>query len=508
MAAVGLLKAKHTRPPAEEWMMRKLTLKLYRALGIVLLVSLAFSNAQAQSWQPLQHQPTFSASTALQLTDGTIFVHEYGGTHWWQLTPDNKGNYVKGTWTQRATLPSGYAPLYYTSAVLKDGRVLVEGGEYNNFSPVWTNKGAIYNPLTDKWTSVNPPAGWTTIGDAQNVILANGQLMLANCCTTQAALFNPQNLTWTATGTGKVDSNNEEGWTLLPDGTVLTVDCNNTADPTHAEKYIPATAEWLSAGSTIVHLPDTPGSHEIGPAVLMADGTVFATGGTGHNAVYHPPAKKRKPGKWTVAPDFPNIGGQLTVGDGPATWMSNGNVLVAASPGIFNNGTHFFEFDGSSLTEVPATPNAPAITSFEGRMLLLPSGQVLFTDGSQDVEIYTPSGVPDPSWAPAITSAPTSVTRGNTYKISGTQFNGLTQASMYGDDASAATNYPLVRITNHATGHVFYARTSGHSSMGVATGSNIVSTKFTVSAATETGDSDLEVVANGIASVPVGVNVQ
>jgi hypothetical protein len=99
------------------------------------------------------------------------------------------------------------------------------------------------------------------------------------------------------------------------------------------------------------------------------------------------------------------------------------------------------------------------------------------------------------------------VTRGATYTIAGTQFNGLSQAAAVGDEFNAATNYPLVRITNTASGHVFYARTHEHSSMGVATGSAIVSTRFDVAADTETGASSLLVVANGIPSVPVSVTV-
>jgi len=78
----------------------------------------------------------------------------------------------------------------------------------------------------------------------------------------------------------------------------------------------------------------------------------------------------------------------------------------------------------------------------------------------------------------------------------------------FGDEFQNATNYPLVRITNRATGHVTYARTHDHSSMGVATGATIVSTYFDVPARMDTGSSVLEVVANGIASVPVTVTVQ
>ena len=70
-----------------------------------------------------------------------------------------------------------------------------------------------------------------------------------------------------------------------------------------------------------------------------------------------------------------------------------------------------------------------------------------------------------------------------------------------------ATNYPLVRITNQATGHVFYARTHDHSTMAVATGNAVVSTNFDVPLVMETGPSSLEVVANGIPSASVSVTV-
>jgi len=141
-------------------------------------------------------------------------------------------------------------------------------------------------------------------------------------------------------------------------------------------------------------------------------------------------------------------------------------------------------------------------------MLLLPTGQVLFTDGSADIEVYTSVGNADPAWAPAIVSVPQSLTRGTTVTISGTQFNGLSQGAAYGDDAAMSSNYPLIRVTNHASGHVAYFKTHNHSTMGVATGTRRVSTQFDVPAGAETGASDLSVVANGIASVPASVTIQ
>src|SRR5205823_3089474 len=123
------------------------------------------------------------------------------------------------------------------------------------------------------------------------------------------------------------------------------------------------------------------------------------------------------------------------------------------------------------------------------------------------VQLYNPTGTYLPAWAPTISASPGTVTRGSTYSISGTQFNGLSQAAAFGDEFETSTNYPMVRITNQSTRHVFYARTHDHSSMGVATGSAIVSTSFDVPVGADTGISSLEVIANGIPSAAVTVTV-
>jgi hypothetical protein len=123
-------------------------------------------------------------------------------------------------------------------------------------------------------------------------------------------------------------------------------------------------------------------------------------------------------------------------------------------------------------------------------------------------EVYNSSGTYKTAWQPTISAFPSTVIRGSTYPISGTQFNGLSQANAFGDELQTSTNYPLVRITNSASQHVFYARTHDHSTMGVATGAATVSTNFDVPSGMETGASSLVVVANGIPSVPVSITVQ
>ncbi|HKI90918.1 MAG TPA: hypothetical protein VJ986_01340, partial [Gaiellaceae bacterium] len=90
--------------------------------------------------------------------------------------------------------------------------------------------------------------------------------------------------------------------------------------------------------------------------------------------------------------------------------------------------------------------------------------------------------------------------------LDGRQLNGLSQASMYGDDATVATNYPIVRLRT-ASGRVVFCRTSGHSTMAIATGSLPASTTVAVPAEIENGPAELAVVANGIASPPCSTTV-
>jgi len=491
-------------------------MKVFRTVGIALLAllmctSIAISQEPftAGTWTAVTNAPPSNVAHMVLLTDGSVLVNSFFFTthadNWYRLIPDNTGSYINGTWVNAGSAPSGYNPLYFASSVLPSGHLIIMGGEYNNGSAVWTTLGAHYNPLTNAWSSVAAPTGWTTIGDAQSVILPNGQMMLANCCTTQQAILTKLSpITWTATGTGKTDWNDEEGWNLLPNGKVLTVDAyvSGGCCAMGSEIYDPTTGAWTAGPSTKVNLVD-PSSHEIGPGVLRPDGTMFYGGGTTSNAVYTSSSNT-----FAAAPAF---GSGLDMADAPASLLPDGNVLLETSPGVFNNGIKFFEWDGTNLNATSNPPNTSIFTSFEGNMVCLPTGQVMFTEFSttsaSEVEIYTPSGTFNSAWQPTITGiSSTTLTHGNKYKIRGTQFNGMSQCASYGDDNQSATNFPLVRITNNGTGHVFYARTHGWSG-GVQTGATSVRTVFDVPTSIETGASTLEVVANGIPSAGLAVTV-
>lgn len=464
--------------------------------------------SHAGHFAPLAHQPPVGMAMEWLLTDGSVLAQSYANwSNWYRYVPDAKGDYSAGTWSQVASLPSGYGPLYFAADVLADGRLAISGGEYNSpgngYDLQLTNLGAIYDPVKNTWTALGHPKPWQYIGDSPSSVLPNGNMLVGDKLHPWDAYLNPKTLKWKSVGSkGKSDWNAEEGWTLLPNGTILTADVANAPN---SEIYNPQTGTWTTAGSTIVdlHSPSPFGCltygpslcyyppGEIGPAILRPDGTVFYTGsytpsGPGHTAIYNTAS-----GTWTVGPNFPNSD---NAGDSYAALEPSGNVLVFGVSGIV------YEWNGSALSQVNGI-------TYSGPPLVLPTGQVMVLSYSS-VGLYTPTGAPQKSWRPTIKKVSKTLTRGQTYKVTGTQFNGFGQATSYGDENENATNYPLVRITNTATGNVFYARTHDHSSMGVATGSLTVSTNFDVPANADTGASKLVVVANGIASKPVKVTIK
>jgi hypothetical protein len=477
---------------------------MFRTQKLAACLLLCTAAAQAQTVQSLKHQPPGGAGIGFVLTDGRVLYQGNDSAKWYTLTPDSNGQYINGTWAEVGSLPSGYSPDAFASSVLADGRVVIAGGEYNFGNFELTDLSAIFDPKTNTWTSLAPPPGWDYIGDSPSAVLPNGKFLLGRKLDKRIAELDPATLTWTElSSTGKKDFNAEEGWTLMPDGTVLTYDVKKAPN---SERYDTVKQRWSTLGSTVVNLASPPAEKsikypggvyhppgEVGPGILRPDGTVFATGGTnkgasfGHTAIYTPGVNGAA-GTWAAGPNFPTGDDS---GDSFASLLPTGNVLVESEAG------RLYEFNGTTLTKTNFNAGGNSL-------IVLPTGQILIGG----LEVYNAAGTVPASYAPVISSFPATVTRGSTYPISGLQFNGLSQANAFGDEFQTATNYPLVLITNTASGHAFYAKTHDHSTMGVATGTATVSTNFDVPAGAPTGTSTLVVIANGIPSKPVSVTVQ
>jgi hypothetical protein len=401
------------------------------------------------TWTSLSHPlaPTTNLMNPRLLTNGTVIAHVSCSSLWYKFTPDNTGSYINGTWAAIASM-SGYGPRFFGSGVLPDGRVIIEGGEYNGSGcGARTTKGAIYDPVANSWTSVNPPIGWGTISDAGGIVLPNGAYMQTSCCDNpaHAALLNPSTLTWTSTGSGKFDPYDEEAMALLPGGTVLTVDAYTQTGTCGkgSEQYNPATGGWSSTGNVSNQQADCNSnfpSFEVGPLVMRPNGTAVSfsglTTGTAGTSIYN-----TSNGTWSAGANIPLVlGVPYTLADAPAAVLPNGNILFAASPGNwtqseqFPGPTHWFEMSiaDNSITQVADKSDAASFGAWEANLLVLPTGQIMaFTIDGPTVQIYTPAGTFQSSWQPSVSSVPSCVLPGTTYVASGTHWsnNGQVRAS-------------------------------------------------------------------------------
>lgn len=486
-------------------------MKLLRNPSITSAVLFALIGAAgAQTWTPLTHQPGSNLGAMLLLRDGRVLVHEEqsgNSRNWHILTPDSTGSYVNGTWSSGGQLPSNYSPWFFGSQVLLDGKsVVIEGGEYNNGQAVWTTLGAIgtISGNTITWTANSPPNGWTHLGDAESVILADGTYMQANCCTAQNALFNGPN-SWTATGSVLQPNNDESGFTLLSNDLVLTVDAKNNPScgtSRGSELYDPATGIWSCGPQTPVQLYNA-NDEELGAAILMYNNKVLQFGGLVSATALYDVATNT----WSAGPTPAN---GLDQSDGPAALEPNGKVLAMLSPGLFQSGCQFVEYDPATNTLANTTnpANCPSDSSYVGHLMILPTGQIMFTDFSGRVEIYTPAAGVVSGVAPTINpvSGPLGSPSTNNV-ISGTQLNGLSENNGYGDDYQGATNYPLVRLVQVDPPHnVYYATTHDESTHSIAP-STPNSTQFDVPAGLPAGNYNLVALANGIESNSFVVSV-
>lgn len=458
----------------------------------------------------------------LLMPDGTVIAPQFysEGSSWYRLTPDSHGSYANGTWSSIASAHN--SRLYFASAVLKDGRAFVAGGEYGSGGVT----AEIYNPSNNTWTVVSPPTSLVDptqispdtgasqqIADAECKVLPNGQVLIVPPDPKNfngTLLFDPATTTWSA-GPPTINYLGEASLVKIPDGSMLTVD----ADLSSSERYLPGANFWTNDAATPISLWVSLGPAfigETGPAFLLPNGHAIFFGGSGHTALYTPSGSDAA-GSWVQGPDIP--AGNV-MADASGAMLVNGKILIAtAQPPHVQNVTNivypsvttFYEYDytiGTTGTFTQVTGFAPTSDpTYRGTFLDLPDGTVLYNLWDIfGMYVYQPDGSPLPAGKPTILSISTN--SDGSLLLTGLMFNGISEGAAYGDDHQMDSNFPLVRFIDSA-GHVRYGRTFNWSSTGVMTGGGTTTTECWAPAGSSTQDT-IQVVANGIASDGVSFN--
>lgn len=474
------------------------------------------------TWQTVTNGPPYQIDLMLLLTDGTVLCHEPDSARWARLAPDEHGEYVNPRWLPVDLMH--HARQSFGACVLADGRVLVAFGTPDLSTG---DRGLLGDTTIEFFDPTAPPGrqwrlraaapGWgaerisgtrvCALADGRRVLVGNDDGFL------RSAVFNPVTNQWIPVEPFVNLYPRSHAWSLLPDGSILAVNHH----PSNF-RYLPdaTRGHWVPAGRGVYE--DSRSGGDDGAALLLPDGRVWVVGQLGiETLIYTPPTRPGEPDNWTRGPRVPEgiwaPGFDFLAG----CLLPSGIVLFTGgwpNEGVFGQ---LFEFDPSREAEDAISqitlPDSSEVRG--GRLLTLPTGQALMSSRS-DMYVYTPTPEtrdPQPQWRPTLRSPRmgSRLTQGRENTAAGTLFNGMSQAVCKSPNgfgqAVSGTNYPIIRLRNIESGRVWYCRTYGHSSMGVATGNVGQTTRFVIPGSVPDGEAELCIIANGIAGDCIRVEI-
>jgi hypothetical protein len=181
-------------------------------------------------------------------------------------------------WSTVAT-PAFDRPVRPTATVLRDGRVLVVGGQYMWNSPDEAKESSeIYDPIFNTWTATTPEVRTGARQFHTATLLSSGRVLVAGGmrdlhATGFAVVYDPASDSWTQLP--NMNGNRcGQGAQLLSSGRVLVVGggCGWPDQAGSAEELDPAANRWFSVAT----LQNPRGSIQL---IALANGDVLAAGG-------------------------------------------------------------------------------------------------------------------------------------------------------------------------------------------------------------------------------------
>jgi hypothetical protein len=213
------------------------------------------------------------SETATLLRDGRVLVA--GGEY--TLTSAEIYDPSRGTFSATGSLHVGRAD--HTATLLQDGRVLIAGGlcafcAYN----ADLASAELYDPQTGKFTTTGSMITGRAFHTA--TLLPDGRVLVTGGLSdarllASAEIYDPRTGRFTSTGSMVTQRYNQTA-TLLHDGRVLVAGGVSAREavpiPCSAELYDPATGKFTPTGSMIAHRQNHT-------ATLLSDGRVLIAGG-------------------------------------------------------------------------------------------------------------------------------------------------------------------------------------------------------------------------------------
>ncbi len=232
-------------------------------------------------------------------------------------------------------------------------------------------------------------------GDDPSILIPGGNILAGNIFNNSTFLYSIASDSWSlAAKKFYNDRSDEEGWTKMGDGSVLTYDLfRAVATGTgYAELYNPSANIWTgitpadgTANGTLPVLSSGALGEELGPVLRLQDGRALVIGANQHTALYTPSTNT-----WAAGPDvlgtlsnpFGTINNALFgADDAPAALLPNGHVMLAADAGP-NPVTSVGNTTAGSpvVTNIPSTAGLQpgwAVAQSNGKTTSIPSGDYI-----------------------------------------------------------------------------------------------------------------------------------
>jgi hypothetical protein len=184
-------------------------------------------------------------------------------------------------------------------------------------------------------------------GDDPSMLISGHRILAGNIFNNSTYIYSIDTDSWTQAAT-KVysDRSDEEGWTALSGGSILTYDLFNSVanNQGYAETYNSTQNAWTAispadgtATGTLPVLTSPALGFELGPSMRLQDGRALVIGANQHTALYN-----QATNTWAAGPDIHGVlrnpfgrveHANFGADDAPAALMPNGHVLMAADAG-------------------------------------------------------------------------------------------------------------------------------------------------------------------------------
>ena len=297
-------------------------------------------------------------------------------------------------------VPAPYNVFCSGHSALADGRILVVGGHDHAGGVLGSNRAAIFDPVSESWTSVPsmtyrrwyPTA--TTLPDGR-ILVTSGATTCFECIADVPEVYDPRTNAWTQLTAARLAFPYYPFIFVLPDGRILNAGAGE--QPAPARTLNLATQQWTTIDSVVV---------DGGSAVMYRPGQVLKSGTSATTDVSNDPAEAltyvldmttpTPAWRQTSSMALPRAYHTLTV-------LPDGNVLVTGG-GVTTEGKNVaaavFEaelwspdtetWQRMAAMQVPRLYHSTALLLSDGRVVVAGSGDSYGGPNQTTAEFYAP----------------------------------------------------------------------------------------------------------------------